>query len=146
MEIILLNVLYVVLIAAVVVVGGLLAVLLWQAVAMVSQAREVFLPQLQTLLVEVHQNLKNTEDLTRDVNGKLDKLDGAVDAASSAVQSLGESTILANKAILRPLMISVAAYAAGLQGAAAYLRENRGRRPQRTSGVRTGLKAEKVGR
>ncbi|MNR84082.1 hypothetical protein D3C72_148740 [compost metagenome] len=147
MEITLLNILYVVLIVAVVAVGTLMAVVLWQASVLIAQARTVFIPQVQALLVEAQQNLKNTEDITADVNGKLEKLDGAIEAANTAVQSIGQTTLLVNKAVAQPLVVNVAAFVTGVKSAAAYLRENRKeRRPARTVGVRTELKAEKVSR
>lgn|GEM_PF-2416699 len=145
MEFSLLNILYLVLIVAVVAVGGLLAVVLWQASVLIAQARSVFIPQVQSLLVEAQQNLKNTEDITADVNGKLEKLDGAIEAANSAVQSIGQTTLLVNKAVAQPLVLNAAAFVAGVKSAAAYLRQHRNdRRPARTVGVRTELKAEKI--
>lgn len=147
MEITLLNILYVVLIVAVIAVGGLLAVVLWQASVLIAQARAVFVPQIQTLLNEAQQNLKNTEDITADVSGKLEKLDGAVDAANTAVQSISKTTLLVNKAVAQPLVLNVAALMAGVKTSAAYLREHRkDRRPAKTVGVRTELKAEKLSR
>jgi len=150
LEITLLNILYLVLIVAVVAVGGLLVVVLWQASVLIAQARSVFIPQVQSLLVEAQQNLKNTEDITADVNGKLEKLDGAIEATNTAVQSIGQTTLLVNKAVAQPLVLNVAAFVAGVKSAAVYLRENRkSRRPARTVGVRTEevrteLKAEKI--
>jgi len=145
LEFSLLNILYLVLIVAVVAVGGLLAVVLWQASVLIAQARSVFIPQVQSLLVEAQQNLKNTEDITADVNGKLEKLDGAIEAANSAVQSIGQTTLLVNKAVAQPLVLNAAAFVAGVKSAAAYLRQHRNdRRPARTVGVRTELKAEKI--
>lgn len=147
MEITLLNILYLVLIVAVVAIGGLLAVVLWQASVLIAQARSVFIPQVQAILVEAQQNLKNTEDITADVNGKLEKLDGAIEAANTAVQSIGQTTLLVNKAVAQPLVLNVAAFMTGVKTAAAYLREHRKeRRPARTVGVRTELHAEKVSR
>lgn len=147
MELTLLNILYVVLIVAVLAVGALLAVVLWQASVLIAQARSVFIPQLQAILVEAQQNLKNTEDITADVNGKLEKLDGAIEAANTAVQSIGQTTLLVNKAVAQPIVLNAAAFAAGLKTAAAYLRDHRKeRRPARTVGVRTELEAEKVSR
>ena len=145
MEITLLNILYVVLIVAVVAVGTLMAVVLWQASVLIAQARSVFIPQVQSLLIEAQQNLKNTEDITADVNDKLEKLDGAIEAANTAMQSIGQTTILVNKAVAQPLVVNVAAFMAGVKSAAAYLRDHRKeRRPARTVGVRTELKVEKV--
>lgn len=145
MEFTLLNILYLVLIVAVVGVGALMAVVLWQASVLIAQARSVFIPQVQSLLVEAQQNLKNTEDITADVNGKLEKLDGAIEAANSAVQSIGQTTLLVNKAVAQPLVLNAAAFVAGVKSAAAYLRQHRNdRRPARTVGVRTELKAEKI--
>jgi uncharacterized protein YoxC len=150
LEITLLTILYGVLIVAVVAVGALLAVVLWQASVLIAQARTVFIPQVQALLVEAQQNLKNTEDITADVNGKLEKLDGAIDAANTAVQSIGQTTLLVNKAVAQPLVLNTAAFLAGVKSAAAYLRDHRkDRRPAqtvgvRTEGLRTELKAEKV--
>ncbi len=152
MEITLLNILYVVLIVAVVAVGGLLAVVLWQASVLIAQARSVFIPQVQSLLVEAQQNLKNTEDITADVNGKLEKLDGAIAAANTAVQSIGQTTLLVNKAVAQPLVLNAAAFMAGVKSAAAYLRDHRkDRRPAemvsvRTEAPRTELKAERISR
>ncbi|MOA43043.1 hypothetical protein D3C78_1651540 [compost metagenome] len=95
--------------------------------------------------MEAQQNLKNTEDITADVNGKLEKLDGAIEAANSAVQSIGQTTLLVNKAVAQPLVLNAAAFVAGVKSAAAYLRQHRNeRRPARTVGVRTELKAEKI--
>lgn len=125
MEISLLNLLYLVLIVAVIAVGGLLAVVLWQASLAIAQARTVFIPQVQALLVEAQQNLKNTEDITADVNAKLEKLDGAIDAANSAVQSIGQTTLLVNKAVAQPLVVNAASLLAGVKSAAAYLRDHR---------------------
>ena len=147
MEFTLLNILYLVLIVAVVGVGALMAVVLWQASVLIAQARSVFIPQVQSLLVEAQQNLKNTEDITADVNGKLEKLDGAIEAANSAVQSIGQTTLLVNKAVAQPLVLNAAAFVAGVKSAAAYLRQHRNdRRPARTVGVRTEFEAEKVTR
>ncbi len=152
MQITLLNILYGVLIVAVVAIGALLAVVLWQASLLISQARAVFIPQVQALLVEAQQNLKNTEDLTADVSGKLGKLDGAIDAANSAVQSIGQTTLLVNKAVAQPLVLNAAAFMAGVKSAAVYLRDHRkDRRPKapvglRPESVRTELRAEKISR
>lgn len=147
MEISLLNILYGVLIVTVLVVGGLLAMVLWQASVTIAQARAVFIPQVQSLLVEAQQNLKNTEDITADVNSKLEKLDGAIDAANTAVQSIGQTTLLVNKAVAQPIVVSTASLLAGLKTAATYLRDHRhDRRAPRTVSLRHETEAERIPR
>ena len=125
LEITLLNILYLVLIVAVVAVGGLLAAVLWQTIGLIRQARTIFVPQVQTLLEEARLNLENAEGITSDVNGKLAKLDGAFEAANTAAQSIGETTLLVNKTVAKPLVIHTAAFFTGVKSAAAYLRDHR---------------------
>lgn len=152
MELSLLNILYLVLIVAVVVVGALLAVVLWQASVLLAQARATLVPQVQALLMEAQQNLKNAEDITADVNQKLEKLDGAIDAANTAVQSIGQTTLLVNKAVAQPLVLNAAAFVSGVKAAAAYLRDHRKqRRPVQTvelqsEAARAEREAEKASR
>lgn len=146
MEITLLNVLYLVLIVAVVAVGSLLTAALWQLATLLSQARERILPEIVQVLQEAQQNLENTEGITADVNGKLSKLNGAIEAANTAVQSLGETTILANRTIAKPLMINTAAFFTGVKSTAAYLRDHRkGRRPAREVVSRSEREVEPIG-
>jgi uncharacterized protein YoxC len=143
----LLTILYGVLILAVLVVGGLLAVVLWQTSLAISQARSVFIPQIQQVLTEVQQNLKNTEDITADLDGKLSKLDGAITAANSAVKSISQTTLLLNKAVAQPAIVNAAALLSGVKSAAAHLRDHRGdRQPKETREVRTELEAERISR
>lgn len=125
MELTPLNILYVVLTVAVLVVGGLLAVVLWQVSLAVAQARAVFIPQIQTLLKEAESNLAHVDQITTDVNQKLDKLDKAVDAANTAVQAIGQTTVLVNKSVAQPVVIQAATLVAGLQGAWRYMSDQR---------------------
>ncbi len=132
MELTPLNILYVVLTVAVLVVGGLLAVVLWQVSLLVAQARSVFVPQIQTILKEAESNLGHVDQITVDVNEKLDKLDQAVEAANTAVQAIGQTTVLLNKSVAQPVVIQAASLVAGLQGAFRYMADQRGK-PSRTA-------------
>lgn len=146
MEMTLLNVLYLVLIAAVVAVGSLLTAALWQLAALLAQARKSILPEVVQVLQETQQNLSNAEGITADVNGKLAKLNGAFDAANSAILSLGETTVMANRTIAKPLMINTAALFAGIKSTAAYLRDHRrDRRPAREVDSRSEREVEPIG-
>lgn len=130
MELTPLNILYVVLTVSVLVVGGLLAVVLWQLSLAVAQARALFIPQIQAILKEAESSLENVDHLTVDVNQKLEKLDQAVDAANTAVQAIGQTTVLVNKAVAQPVVIQAVALVAGLKGAWGYMSE-RGFRSRR---------------
>lgn len=143
MELTPLNILYVVLTVAVLVVGGLLAVVLWQVSLAVAQARTVFIPQIQGILREAEANLTNVDHITEDVNQKLEKLDQAVEAANSAVQAIGQTTVLVNEAVARPAIIRAASLVAGVQEAWRYMadrgfksRRERVSEPLRTERVR----------
>lgn len=123
MELTPLNILYIVLTVSVLVVGGLLAVVLWQVSLAVAQARALFIPQIQAILKEAETNLTNVDHITTDVNQKLEKLDQAVEAANTAVQAIGQTTVLVNKAVAQPVVIQAATLVAGLQGAWGYMSE-----------------------
>lgn len=123
MELTPLNILYVVLTVAVLVVGGMLAVVLWQVSLAIAQARTVFIPQIQGILKEAEANLVNVDHITEDVNQKLGQLDKAVEAASTAVQSLGQTTVFVNEAVARPAIIRAASLAVGVQEAWRYMAE-----------------------
>lgn len=123
MELTPLNILYIVLTVSVLVVGGLLAVVLWQVSLAVAQARALFIPQIQAILKEAETNLTNVDHITSDVNQKLEKLDQAVEAANTAVQAIGQTTVLVNKAVAQPVVIQAATMVAGLQGAWGYMSE-----------------------
>ncbi|HEY9856131.1 MAG TPA: hypothetical protein V6D05_10360 [Stenomitos sp.] len=145
MELTPLNILYIVLTVAVLVVGGLLAVVLWQVSLAVAQARTVFIPQIQAILKETEANLVNVDGITEDVNQKLEKLDQAVDAANTAVQAIGQTTVLVNKAVAQPVVVQVASLVAGLQGAWGYMSDHGFRsRRERRSETRTPVMARET--
>lgn len=128
-----LNALYIVLAVAVVAIGALLVVVLWQLSLAIAQVRTSLLPEVRGMLREAEQNLTNVDRITEDVHHKLAKLDTAVTAANAAVQSIGDTTVLVNRSIAQPAVILAVSWVAGVRGAWHYLRERQA--PRRAPAV-----------
>lgn len=107
----------------------LLGIVLWQASLAVAQVRTTLLPQVHRMLIEAQASLRNVEDITGDVDKKLEKLDEAVNAANTAVQAIGQTTVMVNRTVAQPLVINLAALIAGLKGGVKHLQERRTERP-----------------
>lgn len=120
-----LSILYLVLSGVLLLVGGLLAHVLWQLSLTLKQARNTLIPDLQAVLRKAEKNLENTDYITGSINHKLDALDPALDSASKAVASLGETTVLANRVLAQPAILRLAVLGAGVRGAWDYLRDRR---------------------
>lgn len=125
MEQTLLNVLYGVLILLILVVGGLLAVVLWQLSLAIAQARTTLLPQVQQLLHDAERSLSEVEHITGDVQLKLKRLDPTVEAVDQAVGSVAKTTTMLSTTLARPAIARLAILGAGIQGALGYLGERR---------------------
>lgn len=122
MEQTLLMVLYGALILLVVVVGGLLAVTLWQLSLAIAQARTTLLPQIAQILHDAERSMVEVEHITGDIHSKLQKLDVAVDATNEAVGSVAKTTTLVNTRLAQPALARLASLGAGIKGAMAFLR------------------------
>ncbi|MNX69968.1 hypothetical protein D3C86_1012030 [compost metagenome] len=123
------NVLYGVLIVAVIVVGGLLAVVLWQLGLAIAQLRSSVMPQIETILRQAEHGMGQADQIVADVNHKLAKMDKAVDSANSAAQAVGQTVLAFNQVLARPTLVRLAVLNAGLKGALGFLSEHR-RKPQ----------------
>lgn len=120
-----LTILYLALSVAVLGVGGLLSVVLWQVSSTIAQARGVLLPEILLILRKAAKNLENTDHITDDIQGKLDKLDPALTSTSKAVEALSETALLANRMLAQPAILRLATFTAGIKGAWLYLAERR---------------------
>lgn len=119
------NVLFGVLIVAVIVVGSLLAVVLWQLVLTIVQLRKSLMPQVEQILRQAEHGMGQADQIVADVNHKLAKMDKAVDSASSAAQSIGQTVVSLNQTVARPAVKEVAVLTAGIQGALDFLATRR---------------------
>ena len=115
--------LYVALILVAVVVGGLLAAVLWQISVLVATLRASLLPQIQTLLTDTQKSLVHVESITKDVEHKLSKLDDTVDDVNVTTHSVATTARFFSEGVARPLMLNIAAAASGAVAAYRKLRE-----------------------
>lgn len=121
------NVLYGVLIVAVIVVCGLLAVVLWQLGLAIAQLRSAVIPQIEAVLRQAEHGMGQADQIVADVNHKLAKMDKAVDSASSAAQAIGQTVLSFNQSVARPAVLQAAVLGAGLRGALGFIAARRKR-------------------
>jgi uncharacterized protein YoxC len=127
------NVLYGVLIVAVIVVCSLLAVVLWQLGLAIAQLRSAVIPQIEAILRQTEHGVGQADQIVADVNHKLAKMDKAVDSANSAAQAIGQTIISFNRTVARPTVMQAAVLGTGLKAAFGFLAD---RRHQRSATVK----------
>ncbi|HEY9898454.1 MAG TPA: hypothetical protein V6D00_04665 [Pantanalinema sp.] len=125
------NVLYGVLIVAVIVVCSLLAVVLWQLGLAIAQLRTSVIPQLEAVLRQAEHGMGQADQIVADVNHKLAKMDKAVDSANSAAAAIGETVLSFNRTVARPAVLQVAVLSAGLKGALGFISDRAKRQETR---------------
>lgn len=121
------NVLYGVLIVAVIVVCSLLAVVLWQLALAIAQLRSSVFPQIEAILRQAEHGMGQADQIVADVNHKLAKMDKAVDSANSAAQAIGNTVLSFNKSVARPAVMQAAVLGAGLKAAFGFIADRRQR-------------------
>lgn len=126
--------LYLALAVFTVVVGGLLAAVLWQVSVLVATLRASVLPQLQVLLAETQKSLVHAGSITRDVEHKLSKLEETVDDINVTTHSVATTARFFSEGVARPLMLNLAAAISGAAAAYQKYRELRREREQRRLG------------
>ncbi|MBU6429685.1 MAG: hypothetical protein KGR26_11780 [Cyanobacteria bacterium REEB65] len=134
-----LNALYIVLAIVAIVIGGGLALLAWQAAITLAALRASILPQLQQILTEVQKTLTTVEDISRDVDGKLHKLDSTVDEAQATVHAVAEATRFFRDGVAKPALVNLLAVGAGAKAAWQRLRQPRPKAVPLPSEVGDGL-------
>ncbi len=112
-----LNALYVVAAVVVAVVGGVVALALWQGVTLLGAFKTEVLPRVEDLLTQVRQTMDEVNDITDDLRGKLGKLDATLDEAQITVHSVVEAGNFVNEGIVRPARIHLEAFKAGTRAA-----------------------------
>ncbi len=112
-----LDALYIVVAAVVAVVGGLVALALWQGVVLLGAVKTDVLPRVEDLLTQVRQTMDEVSDITEDLRGKLGKLDPTLDDAQITLHSVVEAGNFVNEGIIQPARINLEAFKAGTKAA-----------------------------
>lgn len=123
--------LYLALAVAVVVVGGLLAAVLWQVTVLIATLRASLLPQVQGLLTDTQKSLVHVESITKDVENKLSKLEDTVDDVNVTTHSVATTARFFSEGVARPLVLNLAAAVSGAAAAYKKYRELQGSRQKR---------------
>lgn len=121
-----LNGLILALTVVLVVVGGLLAVVLWQLSVLMATLRGSMLPQIQGILGEARKSLANVERITQDVDGKLERLDATVDDAQVTVHAVATTARFFTEGFAKPALLNAATLVTGASVAWKKYREIRG--------------------
>jgi len=109
--------LYVALAIAVVGVAIALVAALFQVAVLIATVRSAFLPQLQTILTESQKMLVHGEDITRDVEQKLKKLDDTVTDVTVISHSAADIAKLVSDGLARPLLTGAGSLIRGARAA-----------------------------
>ena len=112
-----LDALYIVVAVVVAVVGGVVALAIWQGVMLLGAFKTDVLPRVEELLTQVHQTMDEVNEITDDLRGKLGKLDATLDEAQLTVHSVVEASNFVNEGFVRPARINLEAFKAGTKAA-----------------------------